>query len=697
MKECNIIEYGAKEYPNDATLAFRAGSASCMNGGRIIVPNGLWKTGAFNVTSAEILIKGTIIAAQFQWSTWNLHYPKIHITSGYTKSRDACCVPWQSVVLSHSWEHSALITLQGDSPKILGDHNGSAKILGNGFEWWRRFLCFSTANARQYFGLWPAIDHCLPFEDTAYRLSNIAYPLGRPRLVETRNAIRVIIRDIELHDSPFWTLRLAESKNILIENVKIRAPDGILSTLVPILIFGSITKLRWAPNSDGIDIDSSSNVILRGLDIRVGDDAISLKAGLLHSAKETYNVQIQNSRLRSQWLSIGSETAGGIRHIRIANCTFGRTKTKTGADLYSYSDIRNMGGPAGIHIKTRIGRGGYVDDIRLSNINVLASDAALRLTTSYPTEGGASTNDNGFTSLGSFVLSDVRCLSGCKKLIDITAFAKSPLENMRIFRSPGLISCANIQRLTADDRHKISCPTILTNSHTEILNFLQIYPRFCLILLALSFFYLARRLRPNKLSITRIWYFITWFAALGTAARSLQWLFSSASIGPGSALSTPLALTPVPISAPLLRVCVLFPVFSVLISTITAFALLVALSSKKSSYVLHILRLWFFSAGTFTLLDALFFSGYDAPLRASHRKNFCSKAWKNVDTSMSFPAGLNPPLLHQACADFMKLGEPAATLLGLLVNAAFVLIFLCFALFRSSSSSSSSGGRRVLN
>ncbi len=114
-------------------------------------------------------------------------------------------------------------------------------------------------------------------------------------------------------------------------------------------------------NGDGMDVDSCSGVVVDHCDISAGDDAISLKSGrgldAVRTAKPTENVLIQNSRLASVHFAavgIGTEISGGVRHVRIENCTI--------------SGVQNA-----IFIKSRDGRGGFMEDISGENLVVEAS------------------------------------------------------------------------------------------------------------------------------------------------------------------------------------------------------------------------------------------------------------------------------------------------------------------------------------
>jgi hypothetical protein len=122
-----------------------------------------------------------------------------------------------------------------------------------------------------------------------------------------------------------------------------------------------LTVRTVCANGDGLDVDSCDGVLVDHCDINTGDDAISLKSGrglaAQNLSRPTQNVVIRNSRLQSSIyaaLGFGTEMSGGIRGVKIENCVL--------------SGRQNC-----IFIKSREGRGGYMEDISGENLTVLKS------------------------------------------------------------------------------------------------------------------------------------------------------------------------------------------------------------------------------------------------------------------------------------------------------------------------------------
>jgi polygalacturonase len=159
---------------------------------------------------------------------------------------------------------------------------------------------------------------------------------ARPRLVSFTDCANVRVEGVTLTNSPSWTLHPVRCQNVTVDNVTIFNPAD-------------------SPNTDGINPDSCSDVRISNCHVDVGDDCIALKSGTEAEAPEKrapcQNVAITNCTLAHGHggVVIGSEMSGGVRNVVISNCVF------TGTDR-------------GLRLKSRRGRGGVVEDIRMSNI-----------------------------------------------------------------------------------------------------------------------------------------------------------------------------------------------------------------------------------------------------------------------------------------------------------------------------------------
>jgi polygalacturonase len=174
----------------------------------------------------------------------------------------------------------------------------------------------------------------------------------RPRVINLIRCQGVAVRDLTIRESPYWTLQVVYCQDVTI--------DGL-----------TITTLQ-ASNIDGIIIDSCKQVRVANCSIGAGSDSIALKSGYNEEGRRIGipcdDVLISNCHFNNSigaGVSIGSETAGGIRNVAIHNCTIVRCRY-------------------GVHIRSPRGRGGVVERVRMSNLLFdKIDDAALMVSHFY--------------------------------------------------------------------------------------------------------------------------------------------------------------------------------------------------------------------------------------------------------------------------------------------------------------------------
>lgn len=175
----------------------------------------------------------------------------------------------------------------------------------------------------------------------------------RPPFIQFLRCENIQIKDIKIQNSPFWTVNPQYCDNVTIDGVTIDNPPS--------------------PNTDGINPESCRNVRIANCHISVGDDCITIKSGKDRSGRKV-NIPAENytitncTMLRGHGgIVIGSEMSGGVKNIVISNCIFDGTDR-------------------GIRLKTARGRGGVVENIRVSNIVMRnIRDQAIVLNTQYAT------------------------------------------------------------------------------------------------------------------------------------------------------------------------------------------------------------------------------------------------------------------------------------------------------------------------
>lgn len=173
----------------------------------------------------------------------------------------------------------------------------------------------------------------------------VDYDCKRVRTIVVSNAKNVTLSDLTLKQSGFWTVHVLYSQNVTLDGLIIR--NNIEG---------------HGPSTDGIDIDSSSKILVENCDVDCHDDNFCLKAGRdadgLRVNRPTEYVVFRNcvSRVGAAVVTVGSETSGSIRNIHVYN-------------------MKAIGTSAGVKIKSALTRGGtveniYIHDIVLENVGV---------------------------------------------------------------------------------------------------------------------------------------------------------------------------------------------------------------------------------------------------------------------------------------------------------------------------------------
>jgi polygalacturonase len=182
------------------------------------------------------------------------------------------------------------------------------------------------------------------------------YDAQRPRLIQVFESARVYIGEgLLLRRSGFWTLHLCYSEDIEVDDLTLRNNEG---------------EAR-GPSTDGIDIDSSRRVSIRRADIAGNDDALVLKAGRdadgLRVARPCEDISISDCIVRdgAAGLTFGSETSGGFRRISARR-------------IEVHAPV-----PVGLLFKSAPSRGGFIEDVTISDLTLHDVATALRVTMNW--------------------------------------------------------------------------------------------------------------------------------------------------------------------------------------------------------------------------------------------------------------------------------------------------------------------------
>src|SRR5580658_4690934 len=132
------------------------------------------------------------------------------------------------------------------------------------------------------------------------------YTLPRPNLVMLQRCQRARMENITLQNSPKYNFVPDDCEDLVVSNVTILNPEH-------------------AANTDGIDPSVCENVLITKCRIDTGDDDIAIKSGHKVAGREfaCENITVTDCTfLHGHGMSIGSETAGGVRNVTVRNCTY---------------------------------------------------------------------------------------------------------------------------------------------------------------------------------------------------------------------------------------------------------------------------------------------------------------------------------------------------------------------------------------
>ncbi len=175
----------------------------------------------------------------------------------------------------------------------------------------------------------------------------------RPHLIQFYECEKILVEDVKISDSPFWCLHFVFSKDITVRGLSFEA---------------------FNYNNDGIDPESSENVLIENVVFNNGDDNIAIKAGRDLEARTlnrpSKNIVVRNCLFNGyNAIAIGSEMSGGVNNVFVEDCSY------NGRVIY------------GIYLKGNRDRGGMVHDIYARNIEFDTTKATIIIDSDYKNQG----------------------------------------------------------------------------------------------------------------------------------------------------------------------------------------------------------------------------------------------------------------------------------------------------------------------
>lgn len=312
----NVLKFGAK---NDSSkLATKAiakaiDAANKKGGGTIFFPAGKYLTGAIHLKSNITILLDAGAELHFS-DNFDDYLPMVE-----SRYEGVDVISFSPLFYAYKAENIAI--------------KGRGLINGHGKKWWDFVEGYKKDQPRskwQY--MFDSLNKNILLPDDPAQMKR---GFLRPPFIQPMYCKNILIEGITIINSPFWTINPEFCENITIHAVTIFNPHS--------------------PNTDGINPSSCKYVHISNCHISVGDDCITIKSGKdipgRIKAMPAENYTITNCTMLSGHggVVIGSEMSGDVKKITISNCVFDGTDR-------------------GIRIKSARGRGGVVEDIRVSNI-----------------------------------------------------------------------------------------------------------------------------------------------------------------------------------------------------------------------------------------------------------------------------------------------------------------------------------------
>ncbi|MDQ6471669.1 glycoside hydrolase family 28 protein [Flavobacterium sp. LHD-80] len=324
-KKFSIVDFGAikgdKEKTSEA-ISKAISKANKAGGGIVVIPEGEWLT-------KKIHFKSNV----------NLHLNKGAVLLFSEDPKDylpAVRSTWEGY---ECYNYSPLIyAYQCKNIAITGEGELKAKM-----DVWTKWFARPKAHMESLKRLYYLASYQKPTEER--QMVNDTANL-RPHFIQFNRCQNVLMDGVKITNSPFWTIHPFLSKDVVIRNLQVYAHGH---------------------NNDGVDPEMSQNVLIENCVFDQGDDAIAIKSGCGIDAwtlnTPSKNIVMRNCTVKNghQLMAIGSELSGGIENVFIDNCT-----VVDGAKLNHL-----------LYIKTNERRGGFVNNIHMTNIKSGKIDAGI--------------------------------------------------------------------------------------------------------------------------------------------------------------------------------------------------------------------------------------------------------------------------------------------------------------------------------
>ncbi len=313
-----ITQKGAKR-KKMATAAIQAAidEVNQKGGGTVIIPKGEWLTG-------RIILKSNVNLRVDEGAV--VHFSgeiKDYLPVVFTRSAGVEGMSMGACIYANGAENIAV--------------TGKGRLVGPGrdCELWKRNVGYGSFDKYIAYDK-PATERIYDGRDST--------AVFLPTFIGPVNCRNVLIEGVSLEACVFWNIVPTYCEDVIIRGITVNSVG--------------------LPMGDGMDIESSRNVLIEYCTLATGDDNFTIKAGRgidgMRVNKPTENLVLRYNltTIGHGGVTCGSETAGMIRDVYVHDCVFDGTNV-------------------GIRFKTRRPRGGGGENLYYERIRMRTASSAI--------------------------------------------------------------------------------------------------------------------------------------------------------------------------------------------------------------------------------------------------------------------------------------------------------------------------------
>lgn len=387
-EEFNIKDYGAKPveagyttYDEEKnafilanTKAIQAAIDDCSEGGRVVIPEGIWMSGAIYLKSNMTLElkEGAVLFGSPNVDHYDqnyLLYPystdtrSWALVNAYSSDENGMLenirIVGKGTIYGNGWKYGEKDTISGDgtSPFYQSKMSGDPDWTKEGLKEYALKRWVAGSNSKVYDKNNPGKSYGILAADASKKgqekglTASLAYST-RPNLVVLRGTKGVYLEGFMAENPAFHTVAILDSEDVACSNVKFSTYD--------------------VNNADGIEIGNTQNVMIFNNFINTGDDGINFATGMGKGVQDSEqqasaNIWTFNNFLRECHggaIAAGSHTGAGINNMLVED------------NVMNHSDMP-------FRFKSAPVNGGGVSDILIRDCAVSDAQQVFVLSTTY--------------------------------------------------------------------------------------------------------------------------------------------------------------------------------------------------------------------------------------------------------------------------------------------------------------------------